>query len=68
LDLFLKSKDRSLVSLGGSYGKSDQPPVKPVYTSHPSKQTDIKVYLSFLVLYPAQAFSKARIYQIYQQT
>lgn len=36
--------------------------------AHPSKQTDIKVYLSFLLLYPAQAFSKARIYQIYQQT
>jgi hypothetical protein len=36
--------------------------------SHPSQQLDIKVYLSFLLLYPAQAFLKARIYQIYQQT
>jgi len=36
--------------------------------SHPSKQMDIKVCLSFLVLYPAKAFFKARIYQIYQQT
>jgi hypothetical protein len=35
---------------------------------HPSKQLDIKVRLSFLLLYPAQAFFKARIYQIYQQT
>ncbi|WP_033063160.1 hypothetical protein, partial [Pseudomonas sp. GM48] len=34
----------------------------------PSKQMDIKVCLSFSVLYPAQAFFKARIYQIYQQT
>ncbi|CAI8993599.1 hypothetical protein EMIT0P291_80195 [Pseudomonas sp. IT-P291] len=35
---------------------------------HPSKQMDIKVRLSFSVRYPAQAFFKARIYQIYQQT